>query len=77
MGMKTKPAGEFAKLVPPDEPARSIFGCMADKIKIAGDIESPVLPPIEQWDMHRRPWAADLRAVAKSRARRRIGKPSR
>ena len=56
----TKKGRPVAKLVPPDEPKRSIFGCMADKIKIVGDVESPVLPPIDEWDMYRLPWAADL-----------------
>ncbi len=54
----TKKGKPVAKLVPLDEPKKDVFGCMADKIKIIGDIESPVLPPIEEWDMYRLPWAA-------------------
>ena len=56
----TKKGRPVAKLVPPDEPKGGIFGCMADRIKIVGDVESPVLPPIAEWDMYRLPWAADL-----------------
>jgi prevent-host-death family protein len=56
----TKKGRPVAKLVPPDEPKRTVFGCMADKIKIVGDVESPVLPPIQKWDMYRLPWAADV-----------------
>ena len=56
----TKKGKPVAKLVPPDEPKKDVFGCMANKIKIIGDIESPVLPPIEEWDMYRLPWAANF-----------------
>jgi len=74
----TKKGRPVAKLVPPDEPKRTVFGCMADKIKIVGDVESPILPAIRKWDMYRLPWAADLGKPRKSspdrdrrRARRR------
>lgn len=67
----TKKGKPVAKLVPPDEPARSIFGCVAGKIAIVGDIEAPVLPPIDRWDMHRRTWAAELPAAGGPRARKR------
>jgi len=67
----TKKGRPVAKLVPPDEPKRTVFGCMADKIKIVGDVESPVLPPIQKWDMYRLPWAADLGRPRKSAADRR------
>ena len=63
----TKKGRPVAKLVPPDEPKRTVFGCMADKIKIVGDIESPVLPPIQKWDMYRLPWAADVGKPSKKR----------
>jgi len=56
------------KRVPPDEPKRAVLGCMADKIQIVGDVESPVLPPIQRWDMYRRAWAADLTRPRKSGA---------
>jgi len=65
-------AKPVAKLVPPDEPKKDVFGCMANKIKIIGDIESPVLPPIEEWDLYRLPWAANFGAP-----RRRKGKGRR
>ena len=73
----TKKGRPVAKLVPPDEPKRSIFGCMADKIKIVGDVESPVLPPIDEWDMYRLPWAADLGKPRKKGAGRRARQPRR
>jgi prevent-host-death family protein len=56
----TKKGRPVAKLVPPDEPKNTVFGCMASKIKIVGDVESPVLPALEEWDMNRRPYAADF-----------------
>jgi prevent-host-death family protein len=56
----TKKGKPVAKLVPPDEPKKSVFGCMADRFTYVGDVESPVLPPIEEWDMYRLPWAADF-----------------
>lgn len=68
----TKKGKPVAKLMPPDEPPQGIFGCMADTIKIVGDVESPVLPPIEEWDMHRRSWAADFGAAPKNRTSKRI-----
>src|SRR5207244_6950755 len=43
----TKKGKPVAKLVPPDEPRKDVFGCMAGTIKILGDVESPVLPPID------------------------------
>ena len=73
----TKKGRPVAKLVPPDEPKRSIFGCMADKIKIVGDVESPVLPPIDEWDMYRMPWAADLGKPSKRGGDRRARQPRR
>jgi len=63
----TKKGRPVAKLVPPDEPKRTVFGCMADKIKIVGNIESPVLPPIQKWDMYRLPWAAGVGKPGKKR----------
>lgn len=44
----TKKGRPVAKLVPPDEPATDVFGCMAGVFRI-GDVESPVLPP-ETWE---------------------------
>jgi antitoxin (DNA-binding transcriptional repressor) of toxin-antitoxin stability system len=40
----TKKGRPVAKLVPPDEPVGDVFGCMKGVIKIAGDVESPVVP---------------------------------
>lgn len=45
----TKKGRPVAKLVPPDEPATDVFGCMAGSAKIVGDVESPALPP-EAWE---------------------------
>ncbi|PYO20611.1 MAG: type II toxin-antitoxin system prevent-host-death family antitoxin [Candidatus Rokuibacteriota bacterium] len=47
----TKKGKPVAKLVPPDEPRKDVFGCMAGTIKILGDVEAPVLPPIDEWDI--------------------------
>ena len=56
----TKKGKAVAKLVPADEAPKSIFGCMADKVQIIGDIErTSVFPPLEQWDIVAgRDWAA-------------------
>jgi prevent-host-death family protein len=40
----TKKGTPVAKLVPADEPAADVFGCMAGTAEIAGDVESPVVP---------------------------------
>lgn len=50
----TKKGRPVAKLVPVDEPAAGIFGCMAGKIKIVGDVEAPVLPA-RMWNAFRGP----------------------
>ena len=73
----TKKGKPVAKLVPADDTPRSIFGCMVDKIKIIGDIESPVLPPMAQWDMVTTPWAAHFGREGKTVPRRRGGKGCR
>ena len=45
----TKRGKPVAKLVPADEAPKDIFGCLADRIEILGDIVSPVIPP-EDWE---------------------------
>jgi prevent-host-death family protein len=40
----TKKGVPVAKLVPTDQPARDVFGCMAGTAEIIGDVESPLLP---------------------------------
>jgi prevent-host-death family protein len=45
----TKKGHSIAKLVPADPPVKDIFGCLAGKIEIVGDIESPVVP-LEDWE---------------------------
>ena len=44
----TKKGRPVAKLVPPDEPATDVFGCMAGSARIVGDIEAPALAA-ETW----------------------------
>ena len=45
----TKKGVPVAKLVPPDAPVESVFGCLAGEIEIVGDIVSPVIPA-EAWE---------------------------
>ena len=45
----TKKGRVVAKLVPPDEPAAEVFGCMAGTARIVGDIEAPVASA-EAWE---------------------------
>ncbi len=45
----TKKGKPVARLVPADEPARDIFGCLAGDLEIRGDVTSPVVPP-EAWE---------------------------
>ncbi len=46
----TKHGKPVAKLVPPDNPADNVFGFMAGKVKIVGDIVGPVTP-LEDWEL--------------------------
>jgi hypothetical protein len=42
--MKKIPGSEFkAKVMPADEAARDVFGCMAGTAEILGDVEAPVV----------------------------------
>jgi hypothetical protein len=41
-----------AKLIPVKKPASKIFGGLAGKIEIVGDVESPVISP-QTWEMLR------------------------
>jgi prevent-host-death family protein len=45
----TKRGKPLAKLVPPDDKPPEIFGCLASKIEILGDIVSPITP-LEDWE---------------------------
>jgi prevent-host-death family protein len=45
----TKKGKPVAKLVPADRNTDAIFGCLKAKMKIVGDILSPVVPP-EDWE---------------------------
>jgi len=40
----TKKGRPVAKLVPADEEAADVFGCMAGTAEIKGDVEAPVVP---------------------------------
>ncbi len=40
----TKKGRPVAKLVPSDEEAADLFGCMAGTAEIVGDVEAPVIP---------------------------------
>lgn len=48
----TKKGRPVAKLVPVETPAKEIFGCLAGRFEIVGDIESPIEPP-EAWEVLR------------------------
>jgi antitoxin (DNA-binding transcriptional repressor) of toxin-antitoxin stability system len=41
----TKKGRPVAKLMPPDEPATDVVGCMVGTARIVGDVEAPVLSP--------------------------------
>jgi prevent-host-death family protein len=45
----TKKGRPVAKLVPVDQKADDIFGCLAGTFEIVGDIESPI-EPSEAWE---------------------------
>ncbi len=45
----TKRGKPLAKLVPPDDKLPEIFGRLAGKIEILGDIVSPITP-LEDWE---------------------------
>lgn len=67
----TKKGKPVAKLVPPDEPKKSVFGCMRDRFTVIGDIEKTrVFPPFEEWDMNRLPWAANFGTPRKRKRKR-------
>ena len=41
-----------AKLVPPDAPAKDVFGCLRGVMEIVGDVESPAIPA-KDWKISR------------------------
>jgi len=45
----TKHGKPVAKLVPAEKPVDDIFGYMAGKVKIVGDIVGPITP-LEDWE---------------------------
>jgi prevent-host-death family protein len=58
----TKKGRPVAKLVPADEPATEVFGCMAGTARIVGDVEAPLLAA--------HTWEAVGRSTATVRGRR-------
>ena len=49
----TKKGEPVARLVPVDaQPETDVFGCLAERLEVLGDIEAPVVPP-EDWGAHR------------------------
>lgn len=58
----TKRGRPVAKLVPADPPKKkSVFGCMADRTEIVGDIEKPLWTE-EEWEEFERQRAEQWRA---------------
>lgn len=49
----TKRGKPVVKVVPIKPEKDDIFGCMADEVKIVGDIESPVVP-LKAWKIMRK-----------------------
>jgi antitoxin (DNA-binding transcriptional repressor) of toxin-antitoxin stability system len=49
----TKRGTPVAKIVPVASEKQNLFGFMAGKFKIVGDIESPVVP-LEEWEVMRK-----------------------
>lgn len=41
----TKKGKPVARLVPVEEAASDVFGCLAEDLEIAGDITAPAVPP--------------------------------
>lgn len=49
----TKRGKPVVKVIPIKPEKDDIFGCMADEVKIVGDIESPVVP-LKAWKIMRK-----------------------
>jgi prevent-host-death family protein len=48
----TKKGKPLVKLVPIDNAKHDVFGCLSDKLEIAGDIESPIISD-DDWEVLR------------------------
>jgi len=48
----TKRGRAVAKLVPLDKQERDVFGCLAGRLEIVGDIEAPLVSP-DAWESAR------------------------
>lgn len=78
----TKRGKPVAKLVPADRPRRkSIFGCMADRMEIVGDLERPIWTE-EQWKEFARQrveqekaWDREWRTYGTISGKRTVGLP--
>ena len=66
--MKTRKGKPIAKPASPDQPHKSVFGCMAGTARIVGDVATPVMPP-EAWNAVRLTMRADRRKAAGRRRR--------
>lgn len=66
--MKTRKGKPVAKPALPDQPQKSVFGCMAGTARIVGDIVSPVVPP-EAWNAVRLSMRAGRHKAAGRRRR--------
>jgi prevent-host-death family protein len=80
----TKRGRPVAKLVPTDPPkGKSVFGCMADRMEIVGDLDEPLWTDgqwkeferqrSEQWQAWEREW----RTAGTISGKRTVGRPSR
>jgi prevent-host-death family protein len=78
----TKRGKPVAKLVPADPPRKkSIFGCLADKMEIVGDIEKPLWTE-EQWKQFERDrieqaraWDHEWRTYGTISGKKTVGQP--
>lgn len=66
----TKKGRPVAKLVPADEPATDVCGCLAATARIVGDIEAPLVP-LEAWTAVGRARAASPSPRGRRAVRRR------
>jgi len=48
----TKKGRPVTKLVPPDAPAKDVFGCLRGVMEVVGDVESPAIPA-KDWKISR------------------------
>ncbi len=80
----TKRGKPVAKLVPADPPKRRrIFGCMADKMEIIGDLDKPLWTESEWKEFERqraeqaRAWEEEWRRYGTISGKKAVGQPGR